>query len=98
MLKDVIGHKTNIDLLRNSLCSGRIANAYLFAGPPDVGKEFVAVNFAKLLGNDLTLNGSVDTINGDISFSVTPAQWDRVITQMLRFEIRVKTLETPTTT
>ena len=49
MLNDVIGHKTNIDLLKNSLRSGRIANAYLFAGPPDVGKEFVAVNFAKAL-------------------------------------------------
>jgi len=49
MLNDVIGHKTNIDLLKNSLRSGRIANAYLFAGPPDVGKEFIAVNFAKAL-------------------------------------------------
>lgn len=49
MLNDVIGHKTNIELLKNSLSSGRVANAYLFAGPPDVGKEFVAVNFAKAL-------------------------------------------------
>lgn len=49
MLNDVIGHKANIDLLKNSLRSGRVANAYLFAGPPDVGKEFVAVSFAKAL-------------------------------------------------
>lgn len=49
MLNDVIGHKANVDLLKNALRSGRIANAYLFAGPPNVGKEFVAVNFAKAL-------------------------------------------------
>lgn len=49
MLNDVIGHETNIDLLKNSLHSERIANAYLFAGLPDVGKELVAVNFAKAL-------------------------------------------------
>jgi len=49
MLNDVIGHQTNIEFLKNSLSSGRIANAYLFAGAPDVGKEFTAVNFAKAL-------------------------------------------------
>jgi len=40
----------------------------------------------------------VDTVNFLVSFSVTPAQWDTVTTQMLRFEVPVKTLETPATT
>jgi len=60
--------------------------------------DAVAVNFSKLLGGDPTLNGTVDTVNFPVSFSVTPAQWDTVTTQMLRFEVPVKTLETPATT
>lgn len=49
MLSDVIGHKEIVERLKNALRSGRIANAYIFSGPPDVGKEFVAINFAKAL-------------------------------------------------
>jgi len=49
MFSDVIGHKEVIERLKNSLRSGRIANAYIFSGPVGVGKEFVAINFAKAL-------------------------------------------------
>ncbi len=49
MFSDVIGHKDVVERLRNTLRSGRIANSYIFSGPVDVGKEFVAVNFAKAL-------------------------------------------------
>jgi DNA polymerase-3 subunit delta' len=49
MFSDVIGHKEVVDRLRNAIRSGRIANAYIFSGPADVGKEFVAINFAKAL-------------------------------------------------
>ena len=49
MFKDIIGHNEIIKRLKNIISSGRIANAYVFSGPPEVGKEFVAINFAKSL-------------------------------------------------
>ena len=49
MFSDVIGHKEVIERLKNALRSGRIANSYIFSGPVDIGKEFVAINFAKAL-------------------------------------------------
>jgi DNA polymerase-3 subunit delta' len=49
MFSDVIGHKEVVERLKNTIRSGRIANAYIFCGPADVGKEFVAINFAKAL-------------------------------------------------
>lgn len=49
MFSHVIGHKEVVEKLKNALRSGRIANAYIFAGPEGVGKEFVAINFAKAL-------------------------------------------------
>ena len=49
MFSDVIGHKDVVERLKNVLRSGRIANAYIFSGPADVGKEFVAMSFAKAL-------------------------------------------------
>jgi DNA polymerase III subunit delta' len=49
MFTDVIGHSEIIDRLKNIIKSGRIANAYIFAGPSNIGKEFVAINFAKAL-------------------------------------------------
>ena len=49
MFSDIIGHQKNIEYLQNTLLMNRVAQAYLFAGPPNVGKEFVAVTFAKAL-------------------------------------------------
>lgn len=49
MFSDVIGHKEAVEKLKNAIRSGRIANAYIFSGPAGVGKEFVAINFAKAL-------------------------------------------------
>ncbi len=49
MFADVIGHEETVKKLKNALRSGRIANAYIFSGPEGVGKEFVAINFAKAL-------------------------------------------------
>jgi DNA polymerase-3 subunit delta' len=49
MFNQVIGHQKNIELLQNILRTDKIAAAYLFAGPPNIGKEFVALNFAKAL-------------------------------------------------
>jgi hypothetical protein len=50
------------------------------------------------LAGDPTLSGSVDTIQFPVTYEVTPADWDKVTTQMLRFSVSVKTLETPVST
>jgi DNA polymerase-3 subunit delta' len=49
MFSDVIGHSEVIKNLKNAIASGRLANGYIFAGPDEVGKEFLAVSFAKAL-------------------------------------------------
>ena len=49
MFSDVIGHKEILEQLKNALSADRIANSYIFSGPAGVGKEFVAINFAKAL-------------------------------------------------
>ncbi|MDZ7371932.1 MAG: DNA polymerase III subunit delta' [candidate division KSB1 bacterium] len=45
----VIGQQHAKDILRQALQSGRLAHAYLFIGPEGVGKEALAMEFAKAL-------------------------------------------------
>jgi len=45
----VIGQDRALELLRRSLDNGRLAHAYLFTGPPHVGKMTLAVNLAQAL-------------------------------------------------
>ena len=45
----IIGHDWAVDLLRRSLTAGRVAHAYLFSGPPQVGKTTLALALAKAL-------------------------------------------------
>jgi len=45
----IIGNERAIELLTSSIEQGRVAHAYLFAGPPGVGKGLVAREFAKAL-------------------------------------------------
>jgi len=45
----IIGNERAIGLLTSSIEQGRVAHAYLFAGPPGVGKGLVAREFAKAL-------------------------------------------------
>lgn len=49
MLKDIIGQQAPLKVLRRAIYSGRVAHAYLFAGPPNIGKTLVALWFAKTL-------------------------------------------------
>jgi hypothetical protein len=56
-------------------------------------------DFIQRLGGDPTLNSSVSTIIYPVTFQVTPAQWDSVITQMVSFTVPVKfNLLSPTVT
>jgi DNA polymerase-3 subunit delta' len=48
-LREIIGHKPVIRTLLNTVSSGRVAHAYLFAGPEGVGKETTALAFVRAL-------------------------------------------------
>jgi DNA polymerase-3 subunit delta' len=43
----VVGHEWAVDVLSASLAAGRASHAYLFAGPPSVGKLTLALNLAQ---------------------------------------------------
>jgi maleate cis-trans isomerase len=60
--------------------------------------SLIALEYMQRLAGDPTLDGAVDTIVFPVAFRIVPATWDDVTTQMLRFEIPLKTLETPTAT
>ena len=49
MAWDVIGHERVVNLLQGSVRSGRVAHAYLFSGPPGVGKRTLALELAQAL-------------------------------------------------
>ena len=48
-MQDIIGHEHIVEQLQRTVASGRIAGAYLFVGPPGVGKETVATYFTRLI-------------------------------------------------
>lgn len=54
-------------------------------------------DFLKRLAGDPTLDGTVQTINFPVTFSVQPADYNGIVTQMISFVIPLKFLETPTT-
>lgn len=45
----IIGHERQKDILRRALAGGRLAHAYLFAGPEGVGKRLMALAVARVL-------------------------------------------------
>jgi len=45
----IVGHDWAVTLLRKGLDSGRVSHAYLFSGPPQVGKTTLALLFARAL-------------------------------------------------
>lgn len=45
----VLGHERQKDVLRRALAGGRLAHAYLFAGPEGVGKRLMALAVARVL-------------------------------------------------
>lgn len=48
-LRQVIGQDKAVQLLLNTLKTGRIPSALLFAGEPGIGKRYTAINFAKAI-------------------------------------------------
>ncbi|MDD4334262.1 MAG: DNA polymerase III subunit delta' [Desulfotomaculaceae bacterium] len=49
LLQEIVGHKQSVKILNKAISSGRVAHAYLFAGPAGVGKETTAMSFARAL-------------------------------------------------
>ncbi|NSW58165.1 MAG: DNA polymerase III subunit delta' [Armatimonadetes bacterium] len=56
----IIGLEQPIAVLSRAIQSGRVSHAYLFHGPPSIGKTLLAREFAKTLNCEATLDGSVD--------------------------------------
>ncbi len=46
---DIIGHAHAIDILRRTLAAQQVRHAYLFTGPPHIGKSLLARRFAQTL-------------------------------------------------
>jgi len=46
---DILGQERALRVLRKALASNRLAHAYLFYGPPGVGKKYTAMQFVKAL-------------------------------------------------
>ncbi|MEG0872340.1 MAG: hypothetical protein RSE00_00555 [Clostridia bacterium] len=47
MFESIIGHKENKEILENTIDTGNISHAYLFAGQKGIGKSLIAFEFAK---------------------------------------------------
>jgi DNA polymerase III subunit delta' len=56
-LSDIEGRPRTLAHLRSAVTGGRVHHAYLFAGPPGVGKARAAVRFAQALNCDVSREG-----------------------------------------
>lgn len=57
---DIIGHLKQRELLKKSIFNQKLAHAYIFYGPSDIGKRIVALELAELLGGDITMINAED--------------------------------------
>lgn len=44
---NILGHEWAVDLLRSNLANGRLGHAYLFCGPPGIGRRTLALKLAQ---------------------------------------------------
>jgi len=52
---DIIGHLKQRELLKKSISNNKLAHAYIFHGPSNIGKRIVALELAEILGGDITM-------------------------------------------
>ena len=60
LFQDLIGQPLAVDLLSAALAQGRVAPAYLFAGPEGVGRQLAAVRFLEDCWLPVDLGGNAD--------------------------------------
>lgn len=90
---EIVGHQQQIDILRQAIASARVPNAYLFAGPPNVGKTLVAREFARAINCErLPDTPSVEQVDacGACHNCVRIAQDNHPDLQTLRPAVRVE--------
>lgn len=90
---EIIGHEKQIEVLRQAIASGRIPNAYLFVGPPNVGKTLVAQEFARAVNCEhLPHNPRPDDVDacGECHNCLRIAQENHPDLQILRPAVRVE--------
>jgi len=52
--KNIIGNKKILDMLQKSYDMGKLSHAYLFEGPDHIGKKTFALEFCRLVLEDVT--------------------------------------------
>lgn len=60
MFEEIIGHDKQIDILKTAIKKDNISHAYLFTGNRGIGKNTVALEFAKYILNTNNLKSSPD--------------------------------------
>ncbi|MGC9320281.1 MAG: ATP-binding protein [Armatimonadota bacterium] len=61
-LSDVVGHEHAIEVLSHAIGTRRLAKAYLFVGPPNVGKTLVAKEVAKAVNCESPVEGEGEAL------------------------------------
>ena len=90
---EIYGHQQQIEVLRQAIASGRIPNAYLFVGAPNVGKTLVAQQFASAVNCErLPENPKPAEVDacGECHNCVRIAQENHPDLQILRPAVRVE--------
>jgi len=62
----IIGHKKQWQHLKQGLKNNTLSHAYLFYGPPQIGKKKIALELADLIGKDLTNFTLIEPVKGVI--------------------------------
>ena len=56
---DLIGHKWAVDMLKKHVANGTTRHAYLFSGPPSLGRRTLALRFAQALNCQTPISAGV---------------------------------------
>ncbi len=90
---EIVGHDHQIAILQQAIAAGRIPNAYLFVGPPNIGKTLVAREFASAINCERlpeTLTPERADACGECHSCLRIAQDNHPDLQILRPAVRVE--------
>ncbi len=66
MFEGILGHKKQLEFLENGLERGKLAHAFIFAGPEGIGKKTIAMKLAhELIGSDKDFHPDLLEINSN---------------------------------